>query len=131
MESTNNITRERVTRELVAIGFANAADFLCLQEGQAVLKDPQSLESGAAVASIETTAKGVKVKFYDKLKALELLGKHLGMFGAVTAAPEDNNLLQAILAAIEKEVDTCAIPELQSAAADCHQLVESPESEAF
>ena len=131
MEPTNNITRERVTAELVAIGFANAADFLCLQDGQAVLKDPQDLQAGAAVASIETTAKGIKVKFYDKLKALELLGKHLGMFSGTITAPEKSNLLEAILAATGKEVDTHAIPELQSPSAAGDDLVEPTEPTPF
>lgn len=124
MESTNNITRQRVMEELVAIGFANAADFLCLQEGQAVLRSPVDPVAGAAIANLETTAKGVKVKFYDKLKALELLGKQLGMFAGSTPVTQQNNLLDAILAASGGEVDLHAIPELQLPPADGDDLVE-------
>lgn len=34
----------------------------------------------AALAGVEETKYGIKVSTYDKVKALELLGKHLGMF---------------------------------------------------
>ena len=130
METKNSVTRERVTAELETIGFANAADFLCLQEGQVVLRDLRELAAGAAVASMEVTPKGVKVKFYDKLKALELLGKQLGMFAGGGVEPEGSNLLEALLAVTEKEVDTGAISELQPAAAAGDQLVEPAAAEA-
>ena len=93
------LTREKVVEELMAIGFARTTDFLTIVEGQPVLKDPEDPAVGAAIANLEATPKGVKVKFYDKLKALELLGKHLGMFAGDGAEPEGNNLLDAILAA--------------------------------
>ena len=35
----------------------------------------------AAVASIKAGTKGIEVKLYDKLRALELLGKIYGVFG--------------------------------------------------
>jgi phage terminase small subunit len=34
----------------------------------------------AALSGVEETKHGIKVNTYDKLKALELLGRHLGMF---------------------------------------------------
>ena len=45
----------------------------------------------------------MKVKFYDKLKALELLGKHLGMFAGTGTDPEQSNLLEAILSAVNQK----------------------------
>lgn len=40
----------------------------------------------AAIASIEETKHGIKVSSYDKVRALELLGKHLGLFDKAAGA---------------------------------------------
>ena len=56
-------------------------------------------EQACAIASVEKGSGGLKVKFYDKLKALELLGKAVGLFEGGAQAPEDNGLLEAILTA--------------------------------
>lgn len=37
-------------------------------------------EQKSAVAGIKQTTNGIEIKTNDKVKALELLGKHLGMF---------------------------------------------------
>ena len=59
------------------------------------------------------------------MKALELLGKYMGMFDGKDDAEENrNNLLEAILAATQEEVETDDIPEIQQAADTCHDLVE-------
>ena len=104
------LTEERILQELAAIGFARAEDYLEMEDGQPKIKNTETM---AAVASMETTSKGLKVKFYDKLKALELLGRHLGLFGGDSGEPEENNLLEAILAASKEEVDTHDLSELQ------------------
>ena len=46
-------------------------------------------------------------------KALELLGKYLGLFEGNPQEEAQNNLLEAILAATREEVDTHDLPELQ------------------
>ena len=117
--------QERILQELVAIGFAKVTDFLSVENGQTVLTDLSDPGTGAAIATVEVTGKGVKVKLYDKLKALELLGKHYGMFAGKPAAPrEKNNLLEAILEATKEAVKTDDLPEIQQAAADRDELVE-------
>ena len=124
---------DRVAEELAAIGFARATDCLRVEDNGLVLKSSKELtpEVGAAIASIERSSSGVKVKFYDKLKALELLGRHMGMFEGLQdrGEQEKNNLLEAILAATEKEVATHDIPELQQAANSGDDLVEPTEDE--
>ena len=66
-------------------------------------------------------------ELYDKLKALELLGKTMGLFDA---RPEDtekqDNLLQAILAATGGEV-SYDLPQIQPPTDAGHDLVESAE----
>lgn len=114
----------------MAIGFARATDFLCIKNGELVIKDTDKLPkpTEAAIASIEKTAHGVKVKFYDKLKALELLGKYMGMLDG-TALPENkkNNLLEELLKATKE--GAYDLPEVQQKANACHDLVEQGESE--
>ena len=117
---------DRIIEELVAIAFARATDYLYTEGGQLTVKDTQQLpaNSGAAIASIERGTTGLKVKFYDKLKALEILGKCVGLFEAAQPEPEENNLLQALLESTRKEMSLFDIPETQPSAADSHDLVE-------
>ena len=118
----------RVAEELAAIGFARATDCVYVEGNTLVFKPEQELrpEAGAAIASVERTAGGLKVKFYDKLKALELLGKYMGMFDGTGGrdGQETNNLLEAIVAATREEVEMDDVPELQQAAGSGDDLVE-------
>lgn len=129
MGRTKKISRKRVLEELVAIGFARATDFLCIKNGELVIRDTDQLKkpTEAAIASIEKTAQGWKVKFYDKLKALELLGKYMGMLDG-KALPEErkNNLLEELLKATREECDD--LSEIQQKTNAGNDLVESGES---
>ena len=97
-----------------------------VKDGVLTVPDTRSLTLGqrAAIASIERGTGGLKVKLYDKLKALELLGKYLGLFDSGPEQPP-SPLLERLLEQTRTEVDTYDLPELQQAAADCHDLVES------
>ena len=122
-DDENKLSRQ-VLEELVAIGFARVTDYFFVRDGQICLKEPVTEQAGAVIASMENGTKGIKVKCYDKLKALELLGKHLGLFDKKDAPkPVQNNLLQAILEASREEVDTCDLPEVQQAAVAGHDMV--------
>ena len=121
------ITPKKVVEELAAIGFARATNFLRVSEGELTVCDTDTLSKAdrAAIASIERSSNGIELKFYDKMKALELLGKYMGMFEGKDDGEENhNNLLEAILAATQEEVGMDDIPEIQQAADDRHDLVE-------
>ena len=121
------INAQRVVEELAAIGFARATNFLCVQDDVLTIRSTEELseDDQAAIASIERTSNGLRVKFYDKMKALELLGKYMGLFdGKQPRQTKDNHLLEAIMAATQEEMDTHDIPEIQHAAVADHDLGE-------
>lgn len=80
------ITQDRVLRGLAKIAFVNATDAINMDD--ATKKDGADRDDTAAIASVKIkTMPGEngdiierEVKICDKLKALELHGKHLGMF---------------------------------------------------
>lgn len=80
------INQDRVIRELARLAFVNANDVIDMEEAK--LKDGATEDDTAAIASVKVNTiptkegEGIEreIKLTDKLKALELLGKHLGMF---------------------------------------------------
>ena len=100
------INQDRVLRELAKIAFVNPGDVINLN--QATLKSDAKEEDLAAIASVKIknipTEDGEiterEIKLCDKLKALDLLGKHLGIYDKKDA--EDKNLTITINKASEK-----------------------------
>ena len=82
LQNKLEITQEKILKELANIGFARATDYAEIAGPLVNIKPTDSLTDPqqAAIASIEQGNFGIKLKLYDKVKALELLGKHLGMF---------------------------------------------------
>ena len=95
LQRRTEVTQDRVVKELARVAFADASDYVCVEtltyenrDGtvspiQVVSpKDTDTLsdDQRAAIASIKQGANGVEVKLCDKIKALELLGRHIGMF---------------------------------------------------
>ena len=76
------ITQDRVLKELAAIAFAKATDYAEVKDGQVIIKDTANLDEQQirAIAGIKEGRFGVEVKLNNKEQALELLGRHLGMF---------------------------------------------------
>jgi len=88
------ITADRVLQELAKIGFANISDFVTLQGSGVPALDFSRADDAklAAVSEITqdtytegrgddaVTVKKTKFKLHDKVKALQHLGNHLGLF---------------------------------------------------
>ena len=80
------ITADRVIRELARVAFVSAPDVIDMED--ATVNSLASVDDLAAIASVRVkkipTSEGTgierEVRLADKLKALELLGRHLGMF---------------------------------------------------
>lgn len=117
------ITQDFVLQELYAIAKANGSHYSqvveepIIQNGKYVL-DPDTgkvktyktvdmtptnkldEEQRKAIAGIKETKYGIDVSTYDKVKALELLGRHLGMFKdkvEITGLSEEKSKLDSII----------------------------------
>lgn len=106
LSRSTQITQERVIKELALIAFSNNADYARVVEKkmqtevdgmlvdvlgedgkpimyrtvEPVLTEELTEEQKRALAVIKKGRDGLEVKSCDKVKALELLGKHLGIF---------------------------------------------------
>lgn len=81
-QERTEITQDRVLEELAAIAFARATDYAEVEDDQVIIKDTSGLSENQikAIAGIKQGKFGIELKLSDKEKALELLGRHLGMF---------------------------------------------------
>ena len=101
------ITVDRVLEELAAIAFSDRTDIAKIEDGGVVIFTPtDQLDKDAkkTISGIESGKDGTKVKTYDKIKALELIGKHLGMFTANADNSDTLAKLDEVLGLIEGEI---------------------------
>lgn len=122
-ESRTRITADRVLQELAVVAFANIGDFLRWTDTRVELLPRDLIEPSklGAVDSLAVEDNGrqlcFKLKLRDSLRALEILGRHLGMFAGNAAdepkrPPEEmskrlseaiNHAMQRIRIRLEKE----------------------------
>lgn len=106
------VNQDRVIRELARIAFVNANNVINIEE--ATLKEDATEDDTATIASVKVKTiptkegEGVEreIKLADKLKALELLGKHLGMFKEKVEVDTNVNVtskLDSILEQLEED----------------------------
>ena len=95
------ITADRVLAELSKIAFSNIKDFVefkeagieesTIQEGDKPIKQriisasgirikPSAEIDGTVLSEVSETKDGLKIKLHDKMKALEMIGRHLVLF---------------------------------------------------
>ncbi len=112
------ITQDMVLRELAIIAFSNAADYASIVEKQAtaevegtvvqlrdedgnplmyrtvepVLTADLTEDQKKALAVIKKGRDGFEIKPYDKVRALELIGRHLGMWDKKTEKDNEEQI---------------------------------------
>lgn len=85
-QQRTEVTQDRVVQELAAIAFAKATDYVNIKSNgvtsMVVVRPTDDLTDDQirAIASIKEGANGIEIKLNSKEKALELLGRHLGMW---------------------------------------------------
>ena len=104
IEKRTEVTQDKVIQELANVAFSNGTDFAQIvereyeeniydEEGNCIETKPKKYkcleltntkdlteQQKSAIAGIKQTANGIEIKTNDKVKALELLGRHLGIF---------------------------------------------------
>lgn len=128
-QKRTEITQEKVLQELAAIAFANGYDFAQVIKPGVVHVIPTEeipQDKRKAVASIKETANGTEIKTYDKVRALELLGKHLGIFDSNnnTITEQQNNIFEVINQSTNGELNTSAISEIEYTSKPNNDMVE-------
>lgn len=128
-QKRTEITQEKVLQELAAIAFANGYDFAQVIKPGVVRVIPTEeipQDKRKAVASIKETANGTEIKTYDKVRALELLGKHLGIFDSNnnTITEQQNNIFEVINQSTNGELNTSAISEIEYTSKPNNDMVE-------
>jgi phage terminase small subunit len=97
-EKRTQITQDRVLQELAKLAFADIKDFLSFRTEKTVtehdketgepvieyahiveLKDSDMVD-GSLISEVQLKNGELKFKLHDKVKALEMCGRHLGMF---------------------------------------------------
>jgi len=92
------VSQEMIMQELATIGFSKITDYLAVKDTVMKKKvrgktkeitvrsveifptEEIKQEAIPAIASIKQTKEGIELKTHDKVRALELMGKHRGMF---------------------------------------------------
>lgn len=81
-QKRTEVTQDRVLQELAYIAFARVTDYATVKDDVVKIKNTDELteEQIRAISGIKEGKFGIELKLNDKEKALELLGRHLGMW---------------------------------------------------
>jgi hypothetical protein len=105
------ITKERLLEQLAAAAFSDYSRFckVACEGGTQVLEvtDTSLLTrpDRLAVAAVKAGTKGIEVKLYDKLKAVEMLARFTGLFDETSSVDELRELFDEFGAEDRNETD--------------------------
>jgi phage terminase small subunit len=76
------VSADRVLSELAKIAFTDLTDIISIARGRVTVRDTNELtpEQRGAIVEVNESLHGMRIKLHDKKGALELLGRHLGLF---------------------------------------------------
>ena len=99
------VTVERLAKRLGNISLARVVDYVEVRDGKVYIGDTKGLpdEVADAIAQLKPTKDGVEVKFHDPLMAINLLGKHKGMFKENINLMADQTLADLVMASLAVE----------------------------
>lgn len=109
--SRTQVTQDAVIRELAAVGFASLKDVCTWDDGHLTLVNSYELSDAQAASIAEitetvTTRGGtVRVKQHSKLKALEMLAKHVGLYDSPETEQSDKSL-EELSPVLKKRLET-------------------------
>ena len=77
------VKQDRVVYELAQLAFADLGNYIDVENGTLTIRDLEDIDTSVlseATHSVTDKSSVIKIKMHDRLKALELLGRHLAMF---------------------------------------------------
>lgn len=101
-QERTEVTQDKVIMELACIAFAKITDYISISDEILQIKDTEDLtdKQVRAIAGIKETKNGIEIKLNSKEKALELLGRHLGMWNdkvEISGLSEEQSKLSELL----------------------------------
>jgi len=107
------VTQDMVLRELAILGFSDFTEFASFAENVGlVIKDTKKVKQGKtrAIKSMKQTLSpgggSIAIKLHNKEKALELIGKHLGMYPtSIVGAKGEDGEFKPLKVIISKDGD--------------------------
>lgn len=102
-QERTEVTQDMVIQELAAIAFARATDYAEVCGDVVKIRDTKDLSDTQvkAIEGIKEGKFGIELKLNDKERALELLGRHLGMWNdklQVSGIDEEKSKLDDLIA---------------------------------
>lgn len=81
-EKRTEVTQDKVVKELARLAFTDRTSIVKVTSGSLRIKsfDELTEDQKACISGAKETKFGIEVTFYNKEKALEMLGRHLGLF---------------------------------------------------
>ena len=111
------VTQDRVVEELAHLAFASIGDVVEWDGSKVTIKASEDLPDEVLHAISEVGEsfnkdgdRSVKVKQYDKLRALDMLGKHVGLFKDGVSINIDNRKLTLVEWFEQRRVESQAEP---------------------